>query len=102
MAGYELNRTEDAVVVRWIATPTRASATALNRDLAAALGEAPGTRALWIVIDTDRTDMPAPDARAVLQENARSLFELARSTSSSGAPACARRSSARCCARWRC
>jgi hypothetical protein len=76
---YELHRLDDALVVRWIATPTRATATALGAELDTALRAARSPLALWIVIDTDRADPPAPDARKVLQETARSLFDLSRS-----------------------
>lgn len=76
---YELHQLEGDVVVRWIATPTVATATSLRRELDAALRGARSPLGLWIVIDTDRSDLPAPGARAVLQENARELFGLARS-----------------------
>jgi hypothetical protein len=77
--GYELHRLEEALVIRWLATPTRETAVALRAELESALRAAKSPLALWIVIDADRSDLPSPDARAALQRNARELFDLARS-----------------------
>ena len=76
---YELHRLEEALVVRWLATPTREAATAVAGELELALRAAKSPPALWIIIDSDRSDLPAPDARTVLQSKARFLFELAGS-----------------------
>lgn len=79
MAGYELRRLDDVFVIRWIGTPTRASVAALGDELGTALRAAKSPPALWIVIDTERSDLPPPDARTALQDGARSLFGLTRS-----------------------
>ena len=77
--GYELHRLEEALVVRWVATPTRAMAIALRAELESALRAARSPLALWIVIDPDLSDLPSPDARAALQSHARELFDMAGS-----------------------
>ncbi len=79
MTAYDLQVGDGAVVARWTKTPTASSALALREELSAALRAAPSPPALWIVIDTGSTELPAPDARAALQDGARGLFDLSRS-----------------------
>src|SRR5690606_30624465 len=51
----------------------------LFRELMTHLRAAKTPPALWLVIDTGRTEPPPPDARAVLQAGTRELFEYSRS-----------------------
>jgi hypothetical protein len=76
---YETHLLDDAVVVRWVATPTREAVLSLTRELEVALRRSAPPKALWVVIDTDAADPPSRDARAAFQDNMRRVFDLCRS-----------------------
>ena len=70
---YETHEYGGAFVVRWIGTPTQGT------GVRGAVGHAPGTAPLGVVMDTARAAPPRPRARATLQGGAGEILGLAAS-----------------------
>ncbi len=75
MTGYDVHRSDRHLLVRWTQTPTRASVESLLRDITAARRAAGAPLAMLVVIPTAETDVPEPDARKALQDNARAVLD---------------------------